>query len=83
LTVFGPRISGTGGAQQLSPEQQLLLAQQLAAAQRAREEEEGTGAGFRFTGKGLKVGDSTITYPVMGLGVLAIFLLQSKGFTRR
>ena len=67
----------TQPAGSLTPDQILALV----AAKKA--EEEDAGAGFKFTSDGLKIGGSTITWPVLCLGVAAIYLIQSPSFSRR
>ena len=64
-----------------------LAAQQAAAAAAAARDngdDSGSGFGLAFTDKGLRLGEkTTLSYPVIGLGIAAIVLLQSSGFQKR
>lgn len=65
--------------QGMTPEEvaALVRAQQEAAAKAD------SSIGIKFTDKGLQLGSSTLTWPVMGLGLAAFFLIQHSGFQKR
>ena len=64
----------------VSPETAALLA---AAASKAEEEEDSSGFQVKFEDGGLRLGKTKISYTTMGIGLIAWYLIQSPGFSRR
>ena len=77
----GPYVqqgSSNYSASGVNADQLALLQQQYALQQQQQ------GVGFGIDGQGLRMSDgSHIGWPVMGLAALALYLLQSPGFSRR
>jgi hypothetical protein len=87
LSAIGGAFNRLPAGQQGVPQQQggntLTVAEQIAlieAQRRAREDEIGSGS---ITSKGVKIGDTTISWPVLAGGALIVYLIQSPGFSRR
>lgn len=86
--IFGNRNSSSAALQQQAA---LLAAQQAAAAAAARgntnardDDDSGGGLGIRFEDGHLRIGERTkISYSTLMIGGLALFLIQSPGFTRK
>ena len=59
-----------------------LTAAQLAEIERARRDADDYASGS-ISEKGIKIGNTTISWPVLALGAVGIYLVQSPGFSRR
>ena len=44
---------------------------------------EDTGVGIKLDSKGIKLGDTVLSWPVIMGGLLVVMLMQSKGFERK
>lgn len=75
-SIFGSRNNQQqGGGGGLTPAELAAL-----QAQNHNPNVYGTGA---ITGEGIRIGNSVLSWPVLGLGVLALVLLQSRPLSRR
>jgi hypothetical protein len=82
--LFGHNNTQGLTAAQLQAQIAAQIAAQNAARTASNSSADDSGIGIKFTDKGLQLGSSTtISYSMMMIGGLALFLVQSSGFQKR
>jgi hypothetical protein len=75
LGLIGNIFASKNQAQQIVP-----VVNQVASDPNANNQ---SGVGISFNSQGVMLGGSLISWPILGIGAVGIYLLQSKGFSRR